>query len=99
MVSENVPFYDFFSVIANVLGAKPPYKEVGKSTLNIAWRLDWFRSKLFRKHRRLTKQLAASLTTKENYDNGKIKKLVDFEFVAVKDSIRRVATAFSQDLA
>ncbi|MGV6830672.1 MAG: NAD-dependent epimerase/dehydratase family protein [bacterium] len=99
LVSENVPFYDFFSEIGKVLGVKSPNKEVGKSILNIAWRLDWLRSKIFRKHRRLTKQLAASLTTKENYDNGKIKKLVDFEFVAVKDSIKRVATAFSQDLA
>ena len=99
LVSENVPFYDFFTEIAKVLGVKPPYKEVGKSVLNIAWRLDWFRSKIFRKHRRLTKQLASSLTSVETYDNNKVRKLVDFKFIAVKDSIKRVATAFSQDLA
>lgn len=99
LVSENVSFYDFFSEIAKVLVVKPPYKEVGKSVLNIAWRLDWFRSKIFRKHRRLSKQMASSLTTVETYDNNKVRKIVDFKFIAVKDSIKRVATAFSQDLA
>lgn len=99
LVSENVSFYDFFSEIANVLGVKAPYKEVGKSVLNIAWRLDWFRSKIFRKHRRLSKQMASSLTTVETYDNNKVRKIVDFKFIAVKDSVKRVATAFSQDLA
>ena len=98
VVSENMTFKAFNEKVAAFLGVKPATKHVSFWKLQLAWRLDWLSHKLFRKRRRLSKQLAKTLVTETNYDNNKIKEALDFEFSSIDASIEKVTTFFLEDL-
>ena len=98
LVSENLSFKDFFTKTANYLGVKPPQKEAKPWLLNIAWRLDWFKHKLTRKRRVLSKQTANSAVTTTIYSNNKIKAAIGFEFLPMDKSIKTTTSFFKNDL-
>lgn len=97
LISENYTFGALFTEIANKINAKPPTKKVAKWQLELAWRLDWLRSLLTGKKRKLTKQTAQSLLTPEKYSNKKVKDALNYSFIPVKQSIARVAKNYIED--
>ena len=98
LASENLSFNDFQTRVAKVLNVKPAQKEANKLILEIGWRLDWLNHKLRGKRRRLTKQLVQSLQGKRYYENTKIKEALNFEFIPIDDSIKKVSEFFLKDL-
>ena len=98
LASENLSFNDFQTRVAKVLNVKPAHKEADKLILEIGWRLDWLNHKLRGKRRRLTKQLVQSLHGKRYYENTKIKEALNFEFIPIDDSIKKVSQYFLKDL-
>ena len=74
LVSENLSYTDFFTKTASYLNVKPPEKKASKLLLSVAWRLDWLRSRLLNKKRRLVKQTTKTITTKSYYSIEKIRK-------------------------
>lgn len=97
LVSENLSFKDVFKNIANELKVKSPHKEAKSWLLNVLWRLDWLRNKLFRKRRRITKQTVKSLQSISNYDNSKIEQALGFRFKPINKSIKEVSRLFLKD--
>ncbi len=98
LVSDNLSYKDFFAKIALGLNVKPPTKEASKLLLSIAWRLDWLRSHLFKKHRRLTKHTSKSILTKNNYSNKKIATELSYKFIPIEVSVSESCRLFLQDL-
>ncbi|MBT8244833.1 MAG: NAD-dependent epimerase/dehydratase family protein [Winogradskyella sp.] len=98
LVAENLLFKDFNQKASEALGVSTKLKLVKSWQLNILWRLDWLKHKIFGKRRQLSKQLAKTLTTEANYDNSKIKEALGFEFTDSETSIKKVATYFLVDL-
>lgn len=98
VISENLSFNEFQKKVAEVLKVEPAKKEASPFMLELGWRLDWLSHKLFRKRRKLSKQLAKSIRTKTKYDNSKIKYALQFEFSSIDKSIKRVAEYFHSDL-
>ncbi len=80
LVAQNLTYGQFFQKIASGLGVEPPSKKISFFILEWLWRLDWLRSKLFGKRRRLTKVVARGLRHREIYSSGKFKKTLDFKF-------------------
>ena len=90
IVAENRSYQSILDKIANELKvAKPKYK-VSKLALNILWRLDWVLSNVFFQKRKLSKDLAISLTANEIYSNQKIKEKLGFEFEGVDGVIKMI---------
>jgi dihydroflavonol-4-reductase len=98
VVSENLSFQSFFTKIANSLNVAPPKKEASSFLLQIAWRMDWLRSKLRGKHRRLVKHSVKSIQSISNYDNSKVKRDLNFEFKSIDSSISLTNQQFLSDL-
>ncbi|WP_299520953.1 NAD-dependent epimerase/dehydratase family protein [Winogradskyella sp.] len=98
LVSENLSFKDFQYRVAKALNAVPPKKEAKPWLLNLAWRLDWLKHKLFNTRRSLSKQTAKSATSITKYDNSKLKNTIGFKFKPVDQSINEVCSSYLKDL-
>jgi nucleoside-diphosphate-sugar epimerase len=98
LVSENITFKLFSEKLANVMNVTPAKKELKSWQLQLAWRIDWLSHKLFGKRRRLSRQLAKTLSTKANYDNTKIKNELNFEFLSIDQAIHDIAAYFLKDM-
>lgn len=87
LVNENLSYQELFQKISPKLEVKAPTKKVSFLALEFFWRWDWLRSKLLGKRRRLTKNMTKGLYKRENYNNEKIKKAIDFEFENLEEAI------------
>jgi nucleoside-diphosphate-sugar epimerase len=98
LVSENLSFKDFQYKVAYELNVKPPQKEAKPWLLNLAWRLDWLKHKLFKSRRSLSKQTSKSAVNISKYDNSKLKNELDFEFKPIDHSIKEICQLYLRDL-
>ncbi|WP_411893251.1 NAD-dependent epimerase/dehydratase family protein [Winogradskyella sp. A2] len=98
LISENLSFKTFQNKVALTLNVSTPKKEAKAWLLNLAWRIDWLRHKLFRKRRSLSKQSARSALSITKYDNSKIRKVLEFEFKSIDQSIEEVCRLYLKDL-
>ena len=98
VISENLPFKQFQEKVASALNVKPAQKLAKPFLLAVAWRMDWLNHKLFGKRRKLSKQLANSLSNMALYDNTKVKQALNYEFNTIDTSISKVCDLYLKDL-
>ncbi len=98
LVSENLSFKEFATKVANEFNVKLPYKEVSKIQLQLVWRLDWLNHFIRRKRRKLTKQLARSITEKHFYSNKKVIEDLGIKFKSTDESINQTCQFFLSEL-
>ncbi|KAB5485067.1 NAD-dependent epimerase/dehydratase family protein [Flagellimonas hadalis] len=80
LVGENLTYGALFQKIAKGLDVAPPSQKVSFFALEWFWRLDWLRSKLLGKRRKLPKAVAKGLYHQEHYSSEKIKNTLNFSF-------------------
>ncbi|SDQ08130.1 NAD-dependent epimerase/dehydratase family protein [Flagellimonas zhangzhouensis] len=95
LVSKNLTYLEFFTKIAHGLGVKAPEKEISRFMLECFWRLDWFRSNIMGKRRRLSKTMAKGLMHQDHYNGDKIKSVLPFEYESLDDAIAFCNEKFS----
>ena len=98
VVAENSSFKSFQHEVSSALNVRPANKRASKFLLGFAWRLDWLNHKLFGKRRKLSKQMAKSISTKTIYDNSKVKHSLDFKFTPLKKSVKKVSQYYLNDI-
>ena len=91
LISENCNYKYLLDTIADSLNVKKPSKHISKFVLNIAWRMDWILSNIFFQKRKLSRDLANSLHSNDNYSNEKIKQTLNFEFEKIATSILKIS--------
>ena len=96
--SENLIYKDAFSVIAESMGVKKPKKNAKPGLLKIASALDGFASGLGLKKREITKEVIKSSLSVSKYSNNKIKETLNYDFIAIKDSISDIAKIFKKEI-
>ena len=94
VIAENLSFQSFFTKIANALNVIPPKKEASSLLLQIAWRMDWLRSKFKGKHRRLVRHTVNTIQSRTKFDNSKVKRELNYEFVSIDSSISSTSQHF-----
>ena len=98
LVADHMTFKTFAEKVSKALGVSPPQKEVSKTMLKLAWRLDWLRNKLLGKRRKLTKHMVRSITTDNYFSNEKVKSDLGYEFMSLDDSIAATCRLYLSDL-
>ncbi len=88
LVNENLTYKELFQKMASELQVNAPFKPIPFWLLEIAWRVDWLRSSLLGKRRKLTKNMVKGLYHQETYSNKKIKDAIDFEFEDLDKAIK-----------
>ena len=96
-VSDNLTSKEFIDMVATELNVPPPTKKATSLLLQIGWRYDWVRAKLFGKRRRLTRRTAKALSRDAHYDNSKLKKQLDFEYSPLNEVVKKTAEFFIAD--
>ena len=98
LVGENMSFENFLKLTASKLKKEPPKKSIGRGFLNFASKMDWVRSKLRNKRRRLPKSLVKSLVSKKSFSNQKVIDHLGYQFKPIEQSVEECAAFFIQDL-
>lgn len=87
LVNQNLTYHEVFSNMANAFGVDPPTKEISLWQLEILWRIDFLRSTLFSKRRKITKNIVKGLYQQDNYDNSKSKTIPGFSYESLDEVI------------
>jgi nucleoside-diphosphate-sugar epimerase len=94
LVNQNWTYEKLFQEIASRFNVDPPSKKLTPNLLEIFWRLDWFRSHVLGKRRKLSKAMARSILHQETYSNEKIKEMVSFTFEDMSQTIDFCCSVF-----
>ena len=97
LVAEDVTYKELFDSIAEILNQVQNGKKVKKSKFEVKkWQLQIIRifefvfSTLFFRKRMLTKATINALYNLETHDNSKIKNVINFEFLDMKDYLKEL---------
>lgn len=72
LVGENISYKNMLDIIAGSMGKKAASIYATPFMTSIAWRLDWFLSKIMGQKRKLTRSMARSSHNTDTYDNAKV---------------------------
>ena len=72
LVGENISYKNMLDIIAGSMGKKAPSIYATPFMTSMAWRLDWFLSKITGQKRKLTRSMARSSHNTDTYDNAKV---------------------------
>ena len=92
--AENMDFKTLFEALAFHLKVAPPNKYASPILTQLAWRLDWLRSKMFSFEALITKESARTAHKKLAYDNSKLLKVLPFEYESVNQTISEISKFF-----
>ncbi len=92
LIENNYTFQEILNCIADSMQMKHPQWHATPFLMNVFWRMDWFLSTFFFQKRKLSRSSAKASYSKSNYDNSKIKAVLNIEFKSVKDYIKTITT-------
>lgn len=84
LVSENISFDLLLSIIAKGLNVKEPNLYANAFITSLAWKFDWFVSKITLRKRQLTRATAISSHSLDVYEKGKITSHLNYNFIKIE---------------
>lgn len=98
LVNENWSYKTLNLILAQGLKKKAPKKELKVWVLNVFWRIDWLKSNLIGSRRKLSKNMAKTLSQTQLYDNSKITRfLPSFQFEDLKKATQNYCSLFLKE--
>ncbi|MCF8224581.1 MAG: NAD-dependent epimerase/dehydratase family protein [Bacteroidales bacterium] len=98
VTSENLSYKEVFDRVADALGRRRPGIEGTFLMTELAWRLDWFKSKFLGigEHTFTSERVRAARNV-VRFDNSKIKEVTGMEFEGIDSVIRKVADHYRRN--
>lgn len=94
----NYSYKEMFTMMAEAMNRKPPYRKAGKLASSIVWRLSALKSLITGKPSTITRETAITAQRKVYYNNSKLKTcLPDFQYTPMKSTIDRISEHFLRD--
>jgi nucleoside-diphosphate-sugar epimerase len=87
----SISYHQLFNLIADKMHKKRPHLKVGPGLAGVIWRVEAVRTWLLGTKPLITKETAQSAARKISYDNGKIKKAINFKFKPVEETVSRIS--------
>ena len=78
-------------MIAENLNVRPPHKIATKNLMSLAWRLEALKMFFNKKNPQITKETVKTSTQKNEYDNRKIIKQLNYKFNSIEKAINNTA--------
>ena len=97
LVNQNWTYKKFAGLLAEGMNKPIPEKEIKLWMLSLFWRLDWVRSILLGKRRRLSRAVAQLFRTQDIYDNSKLMTDLNFSYEDLELSINRYCAIFLKE--
>lgn len=96
--SANLTWQEFFNKIGKQLGKKPPSILATALLRELAWRGEWFRSKITGIRPIVTRETARMASHTFIYDNTKIKEALNYEFLPIEKTVAETCTQLKATL-
>ncbi|MFT4681278.1 MAG: dihydroflavonol-4-reductase [Granulosicoccus sp.] len=97
LAAENRELGEVTTIIAKEFGKKPPFITIGPFLAAVAWRFEWVKSKFTGGEPVVTKETAGTAIHNNRYDNSKVKKALNYEFIPIDDSVKECCKHFLKD--
>jgi len=91
---ENLTYQTVMNEIALHLNKKPPSIQVNSLIQQLAWRVEWLRSKLLGSRPFITRETAANSMRSYFYQNDKSRTDFDFEYTPIRQTIAETCQQF-----
>jgi len=91
-----IPYRSLLEQLATVLGKRPPTLSIPPTLSRLLWPLEAVRAWLMDKAPLITKETARSASSLYQYDGRSIEKVLDFQYRALSETLKRVADAFGR---
>lgn len=98
LISENWSYKRLFKTMAKALNSTPPKRKASKFSVEIFWRVEMLRTRLFGGSPLMTKPAARSIFKKSSYSNAKITAAIDYKFEPLEESIIESANLFLKEV-
>ena len=85
LIEHNYSFQEILNSIADSMQMKRPQWHATPFMMNVFWRIDWFLSIFFFQKRKLSRASAKASYSKSNYDNSKIKGVLNANFKPIEE--------------
>jgi len=92
--SENLSYYDFFSMAAGFLNKTPPSYLAGPMLSGIAWRLEKLKSMFTGKKPLVTRETARTANNRYFYNSSRIREKLNFSFTPLAKTVERVCLEY-----
>lgn len=92
--SENLPFKELFTMIAQSIGKKPPKFKVSRCITEVGWRLDLLLCFISGKVPAITRDTARSAHSKSYFSNEKFRTKFNYTFISVEEAVKNAARWF-----
>ncbi len=89
--SENLSYKELFNLSADAFEIPRPKKLAKPWILSVAWRFSQLMNRFSRKKGGLNRAIAKTASKVSRYDNSKVKSLLNFDFIPVKQSVIQIA--------
>ncbi|MNS40293.1 dTDP-4-oxo-6-deoxy-D-allose reductase [compost metagenome] len=97
LTEGNHSYRDIFTLMAQALGKKAPYRKAGKLASGLLWRLMALKKIFTGKRSSITRETARTAQSQCFYDNTKwLQAMPEFRFTPISETIQRMADAFMQ---
>ena len=96
LISENISFKDIINKIATRIDAKAPKLRAKPWLLSLAWKLDWFSSKVLKTERKISRHGTISLQNTDKISNEKIKNYLNYTFEEIDDYLDKIVIYFKK---
>ena len=95
--AENVTFKEFFDIAHECMGKRKPSIKVGKMLSETVWRAEKVLGSLSGYKPLITKETANSAQQVNTFSNQKIKELLNYDFIPLKESIKHTCEMYLLD--
>ncbi len=96
VVSENMSYQQSLSKIARQLGKKAPSYKITPMAMKTVYYLQWFRYQLFGTKRTIVRASIKSAFSTHSYENQKVRKALNYDFMPIDQAIAETASFFLQ---
>lgn len=97
--SENLTYQTILNEIALHLNKKPPSIQVNPFIQQIAWRVEWLRSKMFGTRPLVTRETARASMRSYFYENEKSRADFNFEYTPIRQTVAETCRQFREAAA
>jgi dihydroflavonol-4-reductase len=91
-----IPYRSLLEQIAKVLEKRPPTIAIPPVLTRLLWPVEAVRAWVMGTNPLITKETARSASSLYQYDGHRIEKVLDFQYQALSETLKRVAAAFGQ---
>ena len=98
LVGANLRYREFFDMVTDEYGKPNPHIYAGKFLSGVAWRADTIRARITGGNPLLTRETAGAAQRISFYSANKIRKLLDYQFRPVEETIEWVAGCYRKTM-